>query len=147
MLPIGNQLPGSGVEPEQRHLGVGNILPVARGHEHTGRAAHIAQVDIVQPGRRGGMEPLALQVIDMDRRLLVGRNHKTCRRVSRIAPDGGIVGGIVGRSDRIGLDRGGDRRGGQRAHHRLRRGGATGEKQGPQDKDSAHQKLTRMPPE
>ncbi len=83
----------AGIEAIDLQHGLGDIVAVAGHHDHATRA-HVEQIDIVDPARRNKMADLAVQSIDIQAGLLVGRDDQAAFGLARIAPDRRIVSGI-----------------------------------------------------
>lgn len=132
-----------GVEAEDRDVRVDAVVAVARGDDVA------RDVDIVDEAALDEGDVPAREVIDVDARLLVGRDDERAIGVGGIDPDRRIVGGVgLAGADRRGFAGRGHRYGGQAGDDGLfpaRR--ASGEQeQGQQGKQAAyHQNFTRAP--
>ena len=135
------------VETVKHDPGAGEIAAIAGEDDHA-RLAHIDEVDIVERGMLAEALHLAVEAIDIQPRLLVGRDDQAVGGRCRIAPDRRIVGGVlVGGDHRHGLRHCEDRHGGIAGGRDRRAGGGDPEAGKCENLEfTAHQNVTLKPP-
>ena len=135
------------IKPVEPQFGRRDIVAVTRHHDHPG-AAHVDQIDIVEPAIAEKMPNFAIEAIDIEPRLFIGRDDQAGHRITAVAPDRRIIGGVVcRRADRRSFAFGPNlSRRATDLRPGSRKSGRGKDCRGHQGGTQLHQKLIRNPP-